>query len=76
MKRLRILLAASVFGLGACGESSLLAPDSPRFDNGSTFGTGHRAGADPTPASGSTAGTTSGSGDSAERNGSTFGTGY
>ena len=69
MKKLRILLAASVLGLGACGESTLLAPESPRFDNGSTFGTGHRTG-DGTSVN-TTAGTTS-----AERNGSTFGTGY
>ncbi|MET0399233.1 MAG: hypothetical protein ABW277_20755 [Longimicrobiaceae bacterium] len=69
MKKLRILLAASVLGLGACGESTLMAPEGPWFDNGSTFGTGHRS-SDSTSVN-TTAGTTS-----AERNGSTFGTGY
>lgn len=64
MKKLRILIAASVLGVGACGESPLAAPEGPRFDNGSTFGTGHRADS------------TSVNTTSAERNGSTFGTGY
>lgn len=69
MKKLRLFLAASVLGLGACGESTLLAPEAPRFDNGSTFGTGYRS-SDSTGVN-TTAGTIS-----AERNGSTFGTGY
>ena len=39
------LLAASMLclGLAACGSSSPLAPEAPRFDGGHTAGSGNRA---------------------------------
>ncbi len=52
MTRLHIFLASSLLCLGvsACGDASLLAPQAPRFDGGSTIGTGHRTESDTTAA--------------------------
>lgn len=46
MKNRCTLLAACVLclGLAACGSSTLLTPEGPRYDGGSTIGTGHRTG--------------------------------
>ncbi|MEW5927601.1 MAG: hypothetical protein AB1941_08955 [Gemmatimonadota bacterium] len=46
MKKWYGLLAASVLciGVASCGDSSLVAPETPRFDGGSTIGTGYRTG--------------------------------
>lgn len=46
MKKWYGLLAASMLCLGvaACGSSSLVAPEGPRFDGGYTFGSGNRTG--------------------------------
>ena len=43
MKNWYALLAACMLcvGLAACGSSSLLAPEAPRFDGGSTIGSGN-----------------------------------
>lgn len=73
MKILRIPAAAVVLvlGLGACGESTLLAPGEARYDNGSTLGTGHRTGAGVTTTTASDTPMTL-----TERNGSTLGTGH
>ena len=63
MTRLHTFLASSLLCLGvsACGDASLLAPEGPRFDGGSTFGGGNRTESD-------TSTTT-------ERGGFTFGSG-
>lgn len=67
------LLAACMLclGLAACGDSSLIAPEGPRFDGGYTFGGGNRADTTTTatPSTGTTVTTT------AERGGYTFGGG-
>lgn len=44
MKKWYGLLAASVLcmGVAGCSDSSLVAPEAPRFDGGSTFGAGNR----------------------------------
>ncbi len=92
MKKLRIPVGvlALALGLGACGETPLLAPAGPSYDSGPTFGTGHRADtttaitastelAGPTFGTGHRADATSditASSTDASRNGSTFGTGY
>jgi hypothetical protein len=46
MKKWYGLLAASMLCLGvaACGNSSLVAPEGPRFDGGYTAGSGNRTG--------------------------------
>lgn len=46
MKKWYGLLAASMLCLGAvaCGSSSLVAPEAPRFDGGHTLGSGNRMG--------------------------------
>ena len=46
MKKWYGLLAASVLcmGVAACGDSSLVAPEAPRFDGGHGFGSGNRTG--------------------------------
>ncbi|MET0395742.1 MAG: hypothetical protein ABW277_02840 [Longimicrobiaceae bacterium] len=48
MTRLHTFLASSLLCLGvsACGDASLLAPEGPRFDGGSTFGGGNRTESD------------------------------
>ena len=73
MKTRCTLLAACMLclGLAACGDSSLLTPESPRF-NGSTAGSGNRT--ETTPTTTSTTETTVG-GVLVERNGSTAGSG-
>lgn len=45
MKTRCTLLAACMLclGLAACGDSSLLTPEGPRFDGGHGFGSGNRA---------------------------------
>ena len=45
MKNRYTLLTASILylGLSACGNSSLLAPESPSFDGGHTIGSGNRS---------------------------------
>jgi hypothetical protein len=67
------LLAACMLclGLAACGDSSLLAPEGPRFDGGYTFGSGNRADTTTT----TTPTTPTATGTSAERGGYTFGSG-
>ena len=47
------LLAACMLclGMAACGDSSLLTPEGPRFDGGSTIGSGNRTETTPTPTS-------------------------
>lgn len=69
------LLAASVLCIGAagCGDSALVAPEAPGFDGGSTIGTGHRAGS--TFAVTAATDTTFTPSATAERGGSTFGSG-
>ena len=69
MKNLRFLASVLVLGLGlaACGDTTLVAPSSPRYDSGPTFGTGHRAD--------STSVITSSS-ESPALSGPTFGTGH
>ncbi len=65
MKNLRAVLVACVLGgLAGCGENSmLLAPESPRLDNGYTIGSGGRAmAADSTSTTGRGGGYTIGSG--------------
>lgn len=44
MKNRCALLATCMLclGLAACGSSSPLAPEAPRFDGGHTFGSGNR----------------------------------
>lgn len=75
MKNLRIPvgLLALALGLGACGETPLLAPSGPSYDSGPTFGTGHRA--DSTSLITTSTSSTE-DGNSTTRNGSTFGTGH
>ena len=53
MKSKCTLLAVSMLCLGlvACGDSSLVTPESPRFDGGSTFGGGNRTESTPTTTS-------------------------
>ncbi|HEX7241180.1 MAG TPA: hypothetical protein VF263_12980 [Longimicrobiaceae bacterium] len=57
MKNRYTLLTVGMFclGLSACGNSSLLAPESPSFDGGHTIGSGNRA--DSTTAGTSSTGT-------------------
>lgn len=76
MKKRYTLLAACVLcaGLSACGPSSLLAPESPRYDGGSTFGTGHST--DSTTVVVSVEDVTTDDGTTAERGGFTAGTGH
>lgn len=75
MKTRCTLLAACMLclGLAACGDSSLLTPEAPRFDGGSTAGSGNRTEAMPTATS--TTETAAGGG-IVERGGHTIGTGY
>ncbi|HEX2092749.1 MAG TPA: hypothetical protein VHG28_10120 [Longimicrobiaceae bacterium] len=75
MKNLRILVGVLALGLGACGETTLLSPDSPSYDGGPTIGTGHRSDSGNTTTSSTSTETTS-DGTSTERGGSTFGTGH
>ena len=73
MKTRCTLLAACMLclGLAACGDSSLLAPEGPRFDGGYTIGGGNRADTTAvTPVTGTTA-----TGTTAERGGYTIGGG-
>lgn len=65
MKKLCTLLAACALsaGLTACGQSSLLAPESPSYDGGSTIGSGNRAQSSAVAQDG---GFTAGSGNSTE----------
>ena len=74
MKKLCALLAAWLcLGLVACGSSSLLAPEAPRFDGGSTIGTGHRT--DNTTTVTASLETTAGGDTIPERGGHTAGSG-
>jgi len=75
MKKWYGLLAASMLCLGvaACGSSSLVAPEAPRFDGGHTYGSGNGTGSTVTGTS--TTGTTVG-GVGGDRGGSTIGTGH
>jgi hypothetical protein len=68
MKTRYTLLAACTLclGLAACGDSSLVAPESPRY-GGSTFGSGNRAD--------SATVTTTSDGTTGERGGHGFGSG-
>ena len=59
-------------GLAACGDSSLLTPEAPRFDGGYTFGSGNRTGTTTTTTS---ATDTTVVNTNAERGGYTFGSG-
>ena len=76
MKKLYTLLAACALsaGLSACGQSSVISPESPRYDGGSTFGTGHST--DSTAVVISATETTTEDGVTAERGGFTAGTGH
>lgn len=78
IRRTLVVAAAFTFGLGACGEAPLLAPDGPAHDAGPTFGTGHRADSthvgNTAPSGTSTVSTVLDDG-SAERAGPTIGTG-
>lgn len=73
MKTQCTLLAFSMLclGLTACGDSSLITPEGPRFDGGYTFGGGNRTDTTTTttPTTGTTVTTT------VERGGYTFGGG-
>lgn len=53
MKTRCTLLAACMLclGLAACGDSSLLTPEGPRFDGGHTAGSGNRTDLTPTATS-------------------------
>lgn len=82
MRILRALLATCILGSFAACEPSpaaITAPDQARFDNGSGFGSGHRALSDSasstTAAPSSTEGT-AGDTTTAERGGSGFGSGH
>jgi hypothetical protein len=46
MKKWYGVLAASMLclGMAACGNSSVVAPEAPRFDAGHTYGSGNRTG--------------------------------
>lgn len=73
MKTRCTLLAACMLclGLAACGDSSLLAPEAPRF-NGSTIGSNNRSDTTPTATSASD---TTVADFTAERGGHTLGSG-
>ena len=73
MKTRCTLLAACMLclGLAACGDSSLITPVGPRFDGGSTIGSGNRT--DTTTVTAPTGTTVSGA--PVERGGSTIGSG-
>jgi ABC-type glycerol-3-phosphate transport system substrate-binding protein len=68
------LLAASMLCLAAaaCGSSSLVAPEDPRFDGGSTAGSGHT---ESTLTVTTTSDTTLGSSGTVDRGGHTLGSG-
>jgi hypothetical protein len=70
MKKWYGLLAASMLCLGvpACGNSSLVAPEAPRFNSGSTIGPDQ-------PTQGSTPVPAGGVSTTADRGGYTFGSG-
>jgi len=59
-------------GLAACGDSSLLMPEGPRFDGGFTAGSGNRSDSTPTTTSASDTTVTL---NAAERGGFTAGSG-
>lgn len=75
MKKWYGLLAASMLCLGvaACGSSSLVAPEAPRFDGGFGIGSGNRIGS--TMAGTAATDTTVDPGATADRGGHTAGSG-
>lgn len=75
MRKLYTLSAACVLsaGLSACSQSPLLAPESPRFDGGYTYGSGNRT--DSTTVVVSSTDTTTEDGTTTERGGHTGGSG-